>query len=116
MSDYLNRVAKYVLTRALLGALRALVEQIEALTVQITEQLHLHADAHVFASLPRAGTVRAARLLAEFGDARGRFPTRKRWPPWPDRTLDTAVRPRACGRVPLGGRPPAAGRLDGVGR
>ena len=26
-------------------------------------------------SLPRAGTVRAARLLAEIGDARGRFPT-----------------------------------------
>jgi transposase len=62
-------------TRALLGALRALVEQIEALTVQITEQLHLHADAHVFTSLPRAGTVRAARLLAEISDARGRFPT-----------------------------------------
>ena len=42
-------------TRALLTALRALVEQIEALTVQITEELHLHADAHVFASLPRVG-------------------------------------------------------------
>ena len=27
-------------------------------------------------SLPRSGTVRAARLLAEIGDARGRFPTR----------------------------------------
>jgi transposase len=62
-------------TRALLAVLRALVEQIEALTVQITGQLHLHADAHVFTSLPRAGTVRAARLLAEIGDARGRFPT-----------------------------------------
>ena len=32
-------------------------------------------DAHVFTSLPRAGAVRAARLLAEIGDARGRFPT-----------------------------------------
>jgi transposase len=29
----------------------------------------------VFASLPRAGTVRAARLLAEIGDVRGRYPT-----------------------------------------
>ena len=26
-------------------------------------------------SLPRSGTIRAARLLAEIGDARGRFPT-----------------------------------------
>ena len=26
--------------------------------------------------MPRSGTVRAARLLAEIGDARGRFPTR----------------------------------------
>ena len=29
----------------------------------------------IFTTLPRAGTVRAARLLAEIGDARGRFPT-----------------------------------------
>jgi hypothetical protein len=57
-------------TRALLAALRALVEQIDALTDQITEQLRAHADAHIFTSLPRAGTVRAARLLAEIGDAR----------------------------------------------
>jgi transposase len=32
-------------------------------------------DAKIFTSLPRSGTVRAARLLAEIGDARGRFPT-----------------------------------------
>jgi transposase len=44
------------------------------LTEQIAEQLHSHADAHVFTGLPRAGTVRAARPLAEIGDARGRFP------------------------------------------
>jgi transposase len=62
-------------TRALLTALRALVDQIDVLTDQITEQLHAHTDAHVFTNLPRAGTVRAARLLAEIGDARGRFPT-----------------------------------------
>jgi transposase len=34
----------------------------------------LHADAHTFTSLPRSGTVRAARLLAEIGDCRARFP------------------------------------------
>ncbi len=33
------------------------------------------ADAPIFTSLPRSGTIRAARLLAEIGDARGRFPT-----------------------------------------
>lgn len=37
--------------------------------------LALHPDAPIFQSLPRSGTVRAARLLAEIGDARGRFPT-----------------------------------------
>jgi transposase len=62
-------------TRALLAVLNSLVTQIKALEAQIAEQLALHADAHVFTSLPRSGTVRAARLLAEIGDCRGRFPT-----------------------------------------
>lgn len=35
----------------------------------------LHPDAHIFTSLPKGGIVRAATLLAEIGDARGRFPT-----------------------------------------
>ena len=34
-----------------------------------------HPDQHIFASLPRSGTVRAATLLAEIGDCRQRFPT-----------------------------------------
>jgi len=63
------------ITRALLATLDTLVEQIKALTEQITEQLHTHTDAHIFTSLPRSGTVRAARLLAEIGDCRARFPT-----------------------------------------
>ena len=62
-------------TRALLAVLTTLVDQIKAMSTQISEQLTLHADAHTFTSLPRAGTVRAARLLAEIGDCRGRFPT-----------------------------------------
>ena len=61
-------------TRAQLAVLTSLVEQIAALESQIAEQLALHTDAHIFTSLPRSGTVRAARLLAEIGDARGRFP------------------------------------------
>ena len=63
------------ITRALLAVLSSLTEQIKALSVQIDEQLSLHADAHIFTSLPRAGRNRAARLLAEIGDCRSRFPT-----------------------------------------
>ena len=62
-------------TRALVATLTTLNEQIAALSKQIGEQLASHTDAHIFTSLPRAGTVRAARLLAEIGDCRARFPT-----------------------------------------
>jgi transposase len=62
-------------TRALLTVLVSIVEQIKTLSTQIAEQLALHTHAHIFTSLPRSGTVRAARLLAEIGDCRGRFPT-----------------------------------------
>ena len=62
-------------TRALLTVLSSLVEQIKILSEQIAEQLDAHVDAHIFTSLPRSGTVRAARLLAEIGDCRARFPT-----------------------------------------
>jgi transposase len=61
-------------THALLAVLGALVTQIKALAEQIAEQLALHTDNQVFTSLPRSGTVRAARLLAEIGDCRARFP------------------------------------------
>ena len=63
--------------------LRAITEQIKALEAQIAEQLALHADAHIFTSLPRAGTVRAARMLAEIGDCRARFPTPEALTAWP---------------------------------
>jgi transposase len=62
-------------TAAFVAVLRIITAQIEALTAQIAEQLQLHPDAPIFTSLPRSGRVRAARLLAEIGDARGRFPT-----------------------------------------
>lgn len=63
-------------TLALVAVLRALKAQIKALTASIDAQMGAHPDAVIFQSLPRSGTVRAARLLAEIGDARGRFPTR----------------------------------------
>ena len=62
-------------TAAFVAVLRTLTAQIEALAARISEQLDLHPDAPIFTSLPRSGRVRAARLLAEIGDARGRFPT-----------------------------------------
>jgi transposase len=60
---------------AAVGALSAIRAQIKTLEDQIATQLAAHPDGHIFTSLPRAGTVRAARLLAEIGDARGRYPT-----------------------------------------
>jgi transposase len=63
------------ITQAYLAALNTVIAQIEALEAQIADALAVHPDAAIFTSLPRAGTVRAARLLAEIGDCRGRFPT-----------------------------------------
>ncbi|MFC5268963.1 IS110 family transposase, partial [Kribbella qitaiheensis] len=63
------------ITQALLAVLTTLVDQIKTLSAQITDQLTAHTDSHIFTSLPRSGTVRAARLLAEIGDCRARFPT-----------------------------------------
>jgi transposase len=67
--------ARAHVTLALLAAIRTIIEQIAALEAQIREQLALHPDAAIFTSLPRAGCLRAARLLAEIGDDRARFPT-----------------------------------------
>jgi transposase len=67
--------AQASVTHALLAVLATLVIQVKALEAQIAAQLAAHADACVFTSLPRSGTVRAARLLAEIGDCRARFPT-----------------------------------------
>jgi transposase len=66
--------ASACITRALRAVLVTITEQIKALSDQIATQLAAHADRHVFTSLPRSGTVRAARLLAEIGDCRARFP------------------------------------------
>jgi transposase len=67
--------ARARVTLALVAALTAIREQIHVLDDHIADQLAQHPDAAIFTSLPRAGTNRAARLLAEIGDARGRFPT-----------------------------------------
>jgi transposase len=63
------------ITHAMHAVLVTLTTQIKALSAQISDQLAAHADNHIFTSLPRPGTIRAARLLAEIGDCRARFPT-----------------------------------------
>ena len=67
--------ARAEITLALVAGLTSLRTQIKALEHLVDDQLAAHPDATIFTSLPRSGTVRAARLLAEIGDARGRFPT-----------------------------------------
>lgn len=63
------------ITRVYLATLTTITAQIRHLVTQITAALDAHPDRDIFVHLPKAGTVRAARLLGEIGDARGRFPT-----------------------------------------
>jgi transposase len=66
--------ARAAITLAYLLVLKTLRAQIDELDTRIAELLDAHPDAHIFRSLPRAGTIRAATLLAEIGDCRARFP------------------------------------------
>ena len=61
-------------TAAYIAVLWTLRNQINQLDNRIAELLDAHPDAHIFTSLPRAGTIRAATLLAEIGDSRARYP------------------------------------------
>ncbi|WP_233899100.1 IS110 family RNA-guided transposase [Pseudonocardia dioxanivorans] len=67
--------AAQVITLELVALLTNLRERIAVIEAHIETALAAHADAAVFTSLPRSGTVRAATMLAEIGDARGRYPT-----------------------------------------
>ena len=60
---------------AFVAVLKTLRAQIDELDSRIAELLANHPDAHIFTSLPRSGTIRAATLLAEIGDCRARFPS-----------------------------------------
>jgi transposase len=70
-----NEVTGAHITGAFVATLTALNAQITVLDDSIADQLAAHADAHIFTSLPRSGTFRAARLLSEIGDCRARYPT-----------------------------------------
>jgi len=57
----------------LVSQLRVLLPEIAAYDEEITRLFRLHSDSRAFARLPRAGTRLASRLLAEWGDGRGRY-------------------------------------------
>ena len=61
-------------TLAYVTVLTTLRTQIDELNARLEELLDAHPDAHIFRSLPRCATIRAATLLAEIGDCRARFP------------------------------------------
>jgi transposase len=67
--------ARGQITLALVAMLSALNAQITVLDAEIGRVFAAHPDQHIFSSLPRSGTIRAASLLAEIGDCRQRFPT-----------------------------------------
>jgi transposase len=66
--------ARTAVTLAFVTLLETLDTQIKTLNRRIRELLDTHPDGHIFRSLPRANTIRAATLLAEIGDCRARFP------------------------------------------
>lgn len=62
------------ITIAFVNVLISIRAEIDTLERRIKELLDQHPDAHIFRSLPRCATTRAATLLAEIGDCRARFP------------------------------------------
>jgi len=68
--------ARRAIVLGLVAALRPLVAQIRLLTSQIAQALRAHPDGAIFASLFRDpdSVITAARLLAEMGDCRARYP------------------------------------------
>ena len=67
--------ARGEITLCLVSAVENLNAQIAVVEDLIAGLFAAHPDQHIFSSLPRSGTVRAASLLAEIGDCRERFPT-----------------------------------------
>lgn len=67
--------AKGTLAQALAATLSVVVEQITQLTSRLEHAVSELADGQLVMSLPRAGQVCAAQILAELGTVRERFPT-----------------------------------------
>ncbi len=69
--------ARRAIVLGLVAALRPIVEQIGLLSSQIAGAVRAHPDGEIFLSLfcDPTSTITAARLLAEIGDCRERYPT-----------------------------------------
>lgn len=66
-------VGAVLTTQMLAGQLKQLLGSIAAFDAKIEEVFGTHEDAFIFESLPGAGAVNSARLLAAFGSDRSRF-------------------------------------------
>jgi len=73
---------------AMIAVLVALAEQEQALRAQVEAGFGQHPDAEIYLSQPGLGSILAARVLAEFGDA-------------PDRYTDTRARKNYSGMAPV---------------
>jgi transposase len=62
-----------VTTRSVVVVLKTLNEQIDALQGQVQAHFGRHSDAEIILSQPGMGPLLGARVLAEFGDAPGRY-------------------------------------------
>ena len=65
--------AKGELVQSLVTVLQPLLAELQKLTATIEHAILQHADGPLFTSLPRAGRLNAAQILAEIGDDRSRF-------------------------------------------
>ena len=74
-ANELETDAKRTLVQALAATLTALVEHITQITSRIEHAVAELPDGQLIMSLPRAGQVCAAQILAELGDVRARFPS-----------------------------------------
>ena len=74
-ADELEADAKGTLVQALAATLHVLVEHITQITSRVEHTVAESPDGQLIMSLPRAGRVCAAQILAELGDVRERFPS-----------------------------------------
>jgi transposase len=63
--------------QATAAVLITLNEQIKQLEAQVEAHFHQHPDAEIYLSQPGIGNINGARVLAEFGDATGRYASAK---------------------------------------
>jgi transposase len=73
-ADELEVDAKRALVQALAATLTTLAKQVTQITSRIEHAVAELPDGQLIMSLPRAGRVCAAQILAELGDVRDRFP------------------------------------------